>query len=130
MASTGTEDDSACLQVAINLLERSDIYAATEARLARQYARQAYELGHRSRNLRRSISQARIRMIVQHSNRCRMAKILDGLPVPQSGRPRYAKKACLMIILLLASSLLSSTPAGDPADQRVTLAARIIDAPL
>jgi ribosomal protein L18 len=130
MASTGSEDGSACLQVAIDLLERSDSYAATEPRLARQYARQAYELGHRSRSLRRLIAQERIRMVVQNSDRCRITQILDDVPTSQNSRLRYAKKAGLMILLILAASLLSSTPVGDLTAERVNLAARFIDAPL
>lgn len=118
------------LQAAVDLLERSDAYAVTEPRLARQYARQAYALGQRSRWLRHSIARERIRMIVRDSNQRRMDKILDAVPLSQSVQRRHGKSVALIVLLLLAGSLLTATPVGELSDQRVTLAARIINAPL
>ncbi len=130
MCPVRSDNEAACLQVAIDLLGRSDACAAIEPRLARQYARQAYELGRRSRRLRHSIARERIRMIVQHSDQCRMAEILDAGPLRQSDRLRHVKKVGLMGLLTLAGSFFSSTPISELPDQRVTLAARIINAPL
>ena len=129
MVAMRSDDEAACLQVAIDLLERSDTYAVTEPRLARQYARQAYELGQRSRRLRDSIVQERIRMIVRHSDQCRIAKILDSVPLSEGSRLRRKKKAGIMILLLLAASFLNSTPVSELPDQRVKLAARLVSAP-
>lgn len=124
----GNEAD--CLQVAVDLLKRSDAYTATDPRLARQYARQAYALGQRSRWLRHSIARERIRMIVQDSNQRRMKKILGAVPLSQSVQLRHGKSVAFIILLLLAGSLLTATPVGELSDQRVTLAARTINAPL
>lgn len=130
MSPMRSDDEAACLRVAIDLLNRSDAYAATEPRLARQYARQAYELGRRSRSLRHSIARERIRMIIQHGDQCRIAEISDAVPLRRSDRLRHVKKAGLMGLLILGGTLLSSTPVTELPDQRVTLAARIINAPL
>lgn len=128
--SLGSNDDAACLQLAIDLLERSDAYVVTEPRLARQYARQAYGLGQRSQRLRHSIARERIRMIVQDSNQRRMEKLLAAVSLSQSVQLRHGKSVALIVLLLLAGSLLTATPVGELSDQRVTLAARIINAPL
>lgn len=130
MSPMRSDDEAACLQVAIDLLDRSDAYASTEPRLARQYARQAYEMGRRSRRLRHSIVQERIRMIVRHCDQCRIAENSDATLLRQSGPLRHVKKAGFMGLLNLAGSLFSSTPVSELPDQRVTLAARIINAPL
>ena len=118
------------LQVAVELLERSDAYALTEPRLARQYARQAYGLGQRSQWLRHSIARERIRMIVQHSNQRRMEKILGAVQLSKSVQLRHGKSVVLIILLLLTGALLTATAVGELPDQRVTLAARIINTPL
>ena len=69
-------------------------------------------------------------MIVQESNRCQMKKILEAVTRPDGARFQHGKKAGVMILLLLAASLLTATPVGELADRRITLAARIINAPL
>lgn len=125
-----SDDEAACLQTAIDLLERSDAYAVTEPRLARQYARQAYGLGQRSSRLLHSIAQERIRMIVQASDQYRMKTILDAAQLPKGARLRHGKKAGFMILFLFAASFVTATPVGEPPDPRVTLATRIINAPL
>ncbi len=130
MSHMRPDNEADRLRVAVELLERSDIYAVTEPRLARQYARQAYGLGRRSQWLQHSIAQERIRMIVQESNQRRMEKILNSVPLSQSAQLRHGKSVALIILMLLAGSLLTATPIGELSDQRVTLAARIINAPL
>lgn len=130
MYSGRSDDEAACLSTAIDLLERSDAYAVTEPRLARQYARQAYGLGRRSPRLLHSIAHERIRMVMQQSDRRRMEKILNAVQLPKVARLPHGKKAGIMIFLLLAASFLTATPVGEPTDRRITLATRIINAPL
>ena len=122
MCPVRSDNDAACLQVTIDLLEKSDAYASTEPRLARQYARQAYELGRRSPRLRHSITRERIRMIVQHSDQRRIAENSDAVPLRESDPLRHLKKAGFMGLFILAGSLFSSTPVSELPDQRVTLA--------
>lgn len=79
MISMLSDNEAACLDVAIELFRRSDAYAANEPRLSRQFARQAYELGHLSPSLRESIAHERIRMIVQNSVQGRVMQALDAV---------------------------------------------------
>lgn len=130
MVSMLSDNEVSCLDVALDLLQRSDAYAASEPRLSRQYARQAYELAALSPELRESIVQERIRMIVARSGQRRIADALDGVARSGGGRHRRLKQAGLMMSLLLAALLLHSKPVVEPADQRLQLAARIVEAPL
>ncbi|MGI9502689.1 MAG: hypothetical protein ACR2RE_06500 [Geminicoccaceae bacterium] len=69
-------------------------------------------------------------MIVQHSNQRRMEKILGAVQLSKSVQLRHGKSVVLIILLLLTGALLTATAVGELPDQRVTLAARIINTPL
>jgi hypothetical protein len=125
-----SDNEAACLDVAIDLFERSDAYAASEPRLSRQYARQAYQLAALSPMLRESIVQERIRMIIARSGQRRIKDALATAAWSGGGRHRRLKQAGLMMSLLLAALLLHSTPVVEPADERIELAARTVGAPL
>ncbi|MEZ5935076.1 MAG: hypothetical protein R3F54_24725 [Alphaproteobacteria bacterium] len=130
MTSMVSDSEAACLDVAIDLLQRSDAYAAAEPLLSRQYARQAYEMAALSPDLRDEIVQARIEMIVRSSGQRRIADILNDVSSPSGGRRRRLKKASLIISMLLAALFLHSTSVVELPVRQVELAARLVDAPL
>ena len=80
-----SDDEAAYLDVAIGLFGQSDAYAVTEPNLSRQFARQAYEMGHLSPRLRELIAHERIRMIVQDSVQGRIMEALDAVTSSEDG---------------------------------------------
>lgn len=129
MAATLSQNDDALLQIAIDLLIRSDTYAEAEPRIARQYARQAYELGQHSQELRRSIANERIWMIVQRCSRRRIANSRSLLPQSRVAWLRHIRST-VVLLLFLAASLVISTPVSEIPDQQLTQTARLVNAPL
>lgn len=130
MASALSEDEAACLDVAVGLLRRSDDYATTEPQLSRQYARQAYEMGRLSPRLSEAIAQIRIQMIVRNSGQSRIFKAMTATSFSGGGGLRRPTKAGLLIASFLAALVLYSTPTVKAPDQRVKLAVQLVNAPL
>ena len=129
MTSVLSDNEAACLDVAIGLLGQSDAYVATEPHLSRQYARQAYAMGRLSPRLREAIARERIRMIVQSSGQRCIMQALEAVTSSEGSRLRRVKNASLMISLFLAALFLHPTPVFELQDQSVELAARSINAP-
>ena len=125
-----SQDEAALLPVAIDLMRRSDRYAETEPQLARQYSRQAYELGQHSEELRRSIVQERIRMIVRNSDQHRIGQVLNAAQRRRARWQRRLKRAGVVLVLALTASFMSPAPVNELPDQSRTLAVRILSAPL
>jgi len=128
------------LETAIDLFKQSDGCAKSEPLLARRYAHQGYRLGAYSECLCHRIAQERIRLIRQASDQeVGLAHKRDGRR-PSSDRQKGARqtptrrriaKVSIVILVLLASALLTSTPIReDPQDQRLSAATRLTEPPL
>ncbi|MGI9437759.1 MAG: hypothetical protein ACR2Q4_23510 [Geminicoccaceae bacterium] len=137
MPSSRPIDEDKLLEIAVDLLERSDRCSPTDAHLSRQYARQAYQLGVHSQQLRRLITEERVRMIarrMQSRSADLVAKGLASVRVANVNRiwtPPRATRLGLVIIAILLSTLGAPTPTNETTtQQKAMVEARFAAAPL